>query len=300
MRVLGMLVLAAMLLGALPSCRREAGAPATTGAGGASDPAQAVLLLTGHLRDDDLAAFVRDAVPAALHRQLEAAWRQGRTRWPLDELPLDERLPAVLDALAEPGSEQRLQLVFDHQFAGETRAIRTAATTLATFGAQYVQRQPGLGREEREHDLQIVQALGQWAAGAPLGDPARARPAIARLAAAARATGLRSEADFARLGMQASLGRLSGFVKVAKQVLAGYGLDLDRGLGAMTATTVSRRGDRAQVRMRYRLGDRPVEALVQAERVGERWYLSDTLRRARQAAADPMPQAPAAAAPAGR
>src|SRR4051812_27108565 len=37
-------------------------------------PAQAVQLLTRHLRDNDLAAFARDAVPPALHARLEDAW----------------------------------------------------------------------------------------------------------------------------------------------------------------------------------------------------------------------------------
>ena len=47
------------------------------------------------------------------------------------------------------------------------------------------------------------------------------KAAIARLATAARASGLRSEADFARLGMDESLRRLSAYERVLKDVLAG-------------------------------------------------------------------------------
>lgn len=273
----------------LAACQREPASPvpAASPASGAREPAEAVLLLTRHLRDNDLAAFARDAVPPALHRQLDAAWRQGRSRWPLDELPFDERLPKLLGALAEPGSEQKLQRVFDRQFSGETTALKAAATTLGLFGAQYVRHEGDFSAAERRHYLQFVQALSRWGAAAPLSDAGRARIAIPQLATAARATGLESEADFARLGIDAGLQRLSGFLRVLKQVLAGYGLDLDESLGGLRAQPVSQQGDRAQVRMQYRLGGSEIEAVVEVERIGRRWYLSDYLRHAQAAVAAP-------------
>ncbi len=291
------LLLFAVLLAV--ACRRETASvvPAPTGA---REPAQAVLLLTRHLHRNDLPAFARDAVPPDLHAQLETAWREGRTRWPLDELPFDERLPQLLGALAAPGSEQRLQRIFDRQFAGETAALKAAATALGLFGAQYLRHEGDFSAAERAHYTRFVQALSRWGASAPLGDPKRAKAAIPRLAAAARATGLASGADFARIGMDGSLRRLSGFLRTLKAVLAGYGLALDQSLGGLRAETVSRQGDRARVRMRYTLGGSPVEAEVEVERIGDRWYLSDYLRHAREAVgtgATMPPAEPDASAP---
>lgn len=286
------LLLLLLALACIAGCRRDADRVAA--GAGAREPAQAVLLLTRHLRDNDLAAFARDAVPPTVHQQLETAWRQGRTRWPLDELPFDERLPRLLGALAAPGAEARLQQVFDHQFSGETSTLRAAATALGLFGTQYVQRGSAFSPEERAHYVQFVQALSQWAADAPLGDPGRAQVAIGHLAAAARLTGLGAEADFARLGMQASLGRLSAFLGSVKAVAAGYGLDLDASLRGLKADTLSRQGDRARVRMQYTLAGKQIRAEVAVEQIAGRWYLSDYLRHARAAVALP---APAAAAP---
>src|SRR5690606_6655296 len=65
MRATWMLLLAVVLLGA---CRREVPPPAQE-IPGAREPAQAVLLLTAHLRSNDLPAFARDAVPPDLYRQ---------------------------------------------------------------------------------------------------------------------------------------------------------------------------------------------------------------------------------------
>ncbi len=284
MRTWGTLLLAMALLA---GCRPENGGPVIGRAPGAREPAQAVLLPTRHLRNNDLAAFARDAVPPALHARLDAAWRRGDTRWPLDELPFDERLPRLLGALAAPGSEDRLLQTFDHQFSGETTALKAAAQGLGLFGVQYLRHEGDFSAAERLHYTQFVQALSRWGARAPLGDPARAKTAVPQLVAAARATGLRSEADFAAAGMSASLARLSGFLRVLKQVLGGYGLDLDATLSGLRVDVVEREGARAKVRMRYALGGEPVEAVMDVERVGGRWYLSDYLRHAKAAAGTP-------------
>ena len=71
-------------------------------------PADAVLIPTRLLRQDRLDGFVRVAVPPDLHRQLQAAWQQGRTCWPLEELPFGQRIPGLLQTLSAAGAEQRL------------------------------------------------------------------------------------------------------------------------------------------------------------------------------------------------
>src|SRR5690606_1561627 len=149
------------------------------------------------------------------------------------------------------------------------------------FGTQYLRHEGDFSADERAHYTQFVQALSQWAASAPLGDPVRAKAAIPRLAGAARATGLDDEADFARLGMADSLRRLSGFLRTLTSVLPGYGFHLVSSLDGLSTETVSRQELRARVRMRYTLGGSPVEAELDVECAGNRWYLSDYQRHAR-------------------
>lgn len=278
---------AGLLLLAVPACRRDDAPTGMRAPHGAAEPAQAVLLLTRHLHRNDLEAFARDAVPPALHARLELAWKQGRTRWPLDELPFDERLPRLLGALAAPGSERRLQQVFDRQFSGAHAELKAAASALGLFGVQYVRHEGDFSTAERAHYSQFIRALSRWGASAPLGDPQRARVAIRRLAAAARATGLATEADFAAAGMARGLRRLGPFLVTLKQVLRGYGLDLDASLGGLQARLERRNGDTATVRMRYTLGGSPIDAVVAVERIDGRWYLSDYLRHAEAAVATP-------------
>ena len=283
--VLALLGLSLLLGGCKPSS-----APIPTGStGAATRPAQAVRQLTAHLHDNDLVAFARDAVPPALHVQLQDAWREGRTRWPLDELPFDERVPALLKSLAAPGSEARLQRVFDRQFSGARAELKAAAAALGLFGAQYLDREGNYSADERAHYAQLVAAMSRWGMVAPLGDPQRARQAIAQLAIAARRTGLATPADFAAAGMDASLQRLAPFAATLKQVLAQYGLLLDASLAGMQVTLLQQTGDSARVRMRYPLGGSDIDTVVSLQRVDGRWYLADYLRHARAAVAAPGP-----------
>ena len=254
-------------------------------------------LLTRHLRDNDLAAFARDAVPPALHAQLQVAWQQGRTRWPLDELPFDDRLPGLLSTLAAPGAEARLQHGFDQQFAGAGTQIKGAAASLGLFGAQYIQRQGDYSDDERQHYAQLIQAASRWGTRAPLADRERVRRAILELTAAARRSGLASPADFSRLGMDDSLRRMGAFAAAFKQALVPYGLELDANLDAMRVTLQQQTGDTARVRMQYPFAGQDIDTIVAVERIDGRWYLSDYLRHARRAVEVPPPGVAAPASP---
>ena len=270
----------------------------------ASEPADAVALLTRHLRDNDLQAFARDAVPPALRPQLAAAWQAGRTRWPLEELPFDHKIPGMLAVLAADKADVRLRRSFDSQFANAHGEIRAAAKSLGLFGVKFLQTDIALSAEERAHYAQLVAVMSDWGTRAKLGDPKRARGTIARLTLAARQSGLREEADFQRYGMDDSLRRLTPVVAALKESLRAYDLDLDRSLGAMTLSLVSQEGDQARVRMRYPLDGKTIDTVVTVERIDGRWYLSDFLRHARAAAAVPpgpavpTPPMPATPAPA--
>jgi len=291
----------AVLLAACRPVPPEATAPA---ASDLSRPTLAVQALSAHMRSGDFAAFARDAVPAPLHARLQVAWRAGDTRWPLDELPFSEHLPEVLGALAAPDAETRLAAGFDRNFAGSGREIRAAAATMGLFGVQYLSHQGDFSEHEREHYSQLLSAVAQWAAQAPLADREHAAAAIARLAAAARAAGPATAEGIAAAGMDESLRRMGAFSTEAKAVLAGYGLDLDAAFDSVEASLQVQRGDQATVRLRYTLAGMPIDTVVPVERIDGRWYLSDFLRHARDAAGrrgpEPPPaQDPGSAAPAG-
>ena len=270
-------VLALGLLLATGSCRRDSAPPVLRG--GASKPAQAVRLLTAHLHDNDLVAFARDAVPPRLHAQLEVAWREGRTRWPLDELPFDERLPALLRALAAPGSEAKLQQVFDRQFSGADAELKTAAASLGLFGAQYIRSEGEFSDAERAHYAQFIQAISSWGMAAPLGDPHPRARRFRNWPAPAQHRPV-SEADFAKPACNAAWTNCRPPCH-DQQVLSIYGLRLDDSLGAMQPDCSSRPAI-ARACACVTAGWATDRRRGRSERHGGRWYLSDYLRHAKR------------------
>lgn len=254
-------------------------------------PADAVTVLVADLRSDDLAAYARHAVPPDLHARLDAAWREGRTRWPLTELPLDAQMPAMLAALSAPDAEKTLMASYNRQFAGARRELAASASALGLFAAQYIANEPEYSESERDHLVQLVQAVSGWGQQAPLHDAKRARPALRQLIAGARLSGLDSPEAFAAAGMDDGLARFARFSARLKRVMAEYGLDLDAALDSVQATLVDQTGDTARVRVRYRLAGRDIDAILPVERHGDAWYLSDLLRHARLEAG--LPATPA-------
>ncbi|WP_157754253.1 hypothetical protein [Lysobacter capsici] len=260
----------------------------------ASLPTQAVTQLVADLRRNDLAGYARHALPPELHARLETAWREGRTTWPLTELPLHDRFPTFIAALAAQNAERDLVASFRRQFAGADGELHSAARTLGVFAIQYVRSEAVYSDTERDHHAQLIGAISQWAQTTSLGDSAKGRAAIPQLVSAARATGLAAPDAFAHNGMDRSLRRLGPFVERLKQVLGGYGLDLDAALDSVDATLAEQTGDTARVRIRYQLAGEPVDAYVLVERRQDRWYLSDVLRHA-QAEVEAPPRAASAA-----
>ena len=264
---------------ALAGCEREPVASPVA----ASGPESAVLQLARRLHRNELDGFARDAVPAAEYARLETAWREGRSRWPLTELPLDDQLEPMLSALAAPDSERQLRQAFRRNFADQDKDLKEAARSLGLFGVQYVKREGVFTDEERAHYAQMIAALSEWAQKAPLSDSKRGMAAIPPLVAAARKTGLSDEESFRAAGMSGSLQRLSPFFAQAKSLLAGYGLPLDRSFSELRTELVDQQGDQARVRVHYPLGDRQIDTVVSLERRAGHWYLTDYLRHAEQA-----------------
>ena len=285
--------LCALLL--VAGCQRT---PAPAPAVAASEPAAAIQRLARHLHDNDLVGFARDAVPPAEYASLEIAWREGRSRWPLTELPLDEQLEPLLATLSAPGAERSLQQGFKRNFANQNKDLRDAARSLGSFGVQYVKREGVYTTEERAHYAQVITALSEWGAQAPLGDPKHGATAISKLTAAARRTGLSSEQGLREAGMTESLRRLGPFFAQAKATLASYGLPLDRSFSELRTELVEQKDDQARVRLHYPLGKREIDTVVSLQRRDGHWYLVEHLHHAEQALAVPAGESPEAADPA--
>ncbi|MBV2208625.1 MAG: hypothetical protein KUL77_03555 [Thermomonas sp.] len=255
----------------------------------AERPVDAVYFLRDRLLARDGAGFAKIAVPPELYAPLETAWSAGRSRWPLDELPLDARIPRMLAALQAPNADKALMKTFKRQFAGADADIDQAVRTLVVFGSGYIEKDPSYNDEERKHTAQALHAIGRWAVAAPLADPKRAQPFFSALSAAAVRTGIDGRGKwqpFISLGMTQSLNRLSPFfATLIAQLREQYGLDIDASLRSVHVTLLQQLDDRATLRLQYTLAGQEIDALLPAVRLHNRWYLEEYVQRAELSAA---------------
>ncbi|WP_158601804.1 hypothetical protein [Solilutibacter pythonis] len=294
-----LMILAGILAACSPSPTPAAGDLRAPVQAGAATPDAAVGELIEHLRYNDLAAIPRIGLPPALHDEVAAAWRRGESRWPLTELPLDDNLPKLLAALTRPQAERQLHAVFRGQISGQTPALQEAARGLGVFGKEYLGREGRYNTRQRQHYTQLIDALASWASQAPLGEPERGRQGVALLVKGAERSGITGDADFSRLGMEASLKALVPLYIASKQFLGLYGLGVDATLAGVEVETVETEGDRAEVRVRYELAGREVRTVMDAVRIDGRWYLTDYVEAARASLA-PAAALSEAVTPTGR
>ncbi len=293
-----------LCLAVLPACQPDPAPSATSPAAmavqakprPATRPVDAVNVLAARLLARDGAGFAKLAVPPDLHARLETGWKQGQSRWPLDELPLDGRLPGMLASLQEKNALAKFKAIFRTQFAGADRDIDMAIRTLAQFGGQYVQKETAYTSDERDHVVQAIGALSNWALAAPLADSARADLFFTALTAAAQRSGIdgkSGDAAFAELGMPSSLARMSPFIAtLLAQLRTEYGLDLDASLRGLSVQLLEQTGDSARLRLRYQVAKREIDAIVPAVRIDGHWYLADFVARAKASLAT-VAEAPA-------
>lgn len=252
---------------------------------GAATPELAVQNMMQALQSNDLARIPCLATTPLMATRLELAWREGRSRWPLTELPLSNKLVPVLGALTEANADKTLKARFDKSLAGQTPALHDTARGLGLFAVRYLQREGEYTTEERAHYAALIVALGAWAEKAPLGDKTIGHNSIDLLVAAARESGLRDENGIREAGMRGTLRALSPLFAASKDALRNYGLSLDDIIGSVTVSRSDDESDaeRARVHVTYRVAGQSVSTDVNAERRDGLWYTSGLLAAAEKA-----------------
>ncbi len=266
----------------------------------ARTPEAAVTLVVDALRSNALDTIPCRALPPALQERMELAWREDRSRWPITELPLSSKLPAILAALNAPTAQAKLRIAFDRQFGGQTPELQSAARGLGLFAVRYIQKESSYQPDQRAHYANLIVALSDWSSHAPLGDRNLGHQAITLLVDGAKASAIHDEAGLRAAGMRGSLRGLALLYRNAKQALVPYGLSLDEVLSSVQVSPKDRDGDRARVHVRYMVHGEPVESDMAVERRDGHWYLSSLLADAGRALESPLPEAKAAEPPPGK
>lgn len=287
------LLLIALALLALAGCRREVMAP--------GDPVAAVKGLAAAVKDNDLVRYSRLSMPPALHKRMEARWKENLA---LASPPTPAQRREYADwmgRLTAANAEVQLYRSFDRKLKKIETELNSQWPLMQATGGIFlngvITANAKLSSTEKAHAKAMGSALIDWLKPELVTDRNRARRAIGVLTATAREINLPTLADSRRLEMIPTLEKAGLGLKGLKQVARIYGLDADDSLARMQARVASVDGPVATMEVSYPLLGKTVSFELQLLRRDGRWYSADAVRDAEAALTRPAGSDAAATAP---
>jgi hypothetical protein len=243
-------LLAALLLGACHG-QDDAAQP------GGSSPVAAVQTSLDLTRVGDFNALWKHLLPPADYAHLRADWNLHQRNLAPITAAERERFDRLMQQLTAPDAARQLYAQWQPKLAAMERQYGDQLPILIGVGEalakRAVSRNGYLPATRKDQLNQALDALLPWAQHAPWFDRAKARQALQVATATARQLQLRSLDEARALDFDAVMGKYAVGYRSLKQVLAIYGLSLDEALASVTLSELSRDGDRAVVRIDYRL-----------------------------------------------
>ena len=266
---------------AVGACRRDEPVPEPEAPG---DPVAAVEGLADALRDGDLVRWSRLSLPPDLHARTEQAWVR---RHQLAEPPSPEdaaEYAAVMARLTAPDAEAALMRDLEpklRQFEGEIAGQwPLMQATMTIFLNAAIQANADLSEGQKSHGTEVAGNLMQWLQPALFTDRERARKAVAVVVRTARKLDVPTLEQARALPMRPALEKGGVALAGLKELMAIYGLDVDRSLDGVKAKVLSTRGDTAKVEVTYPLLDQTHRFELEMVRREGGWYSAQAVREA--------------------
>ena len=263
-------LLAASALAIVPFV--PAGLASGADAGGAStrlSPAESLLGTVNALRKNDVGSLLRASLTDEQYDELRKAWDVQR-RERIDPAE-DAQFREGMAKLTEPGAENRLMAELEPQLEAARPQVEMLVGMFTGMASSAIQQEDNLDAADKRRAVKLLDSIGRTLAENDLTDPASARKTIGIVCNTARKLRLRSLGDVQRLSFDQLLGKGNYAVAGAKDILKVYGMNVDSWLDSVKAETVREQGDKATVKVSYRILDIRESYEVDMVLVDDRW-----------------------------
>jgi len=264
----------------------------------AATPDATVAAAVKALRDNNIAALLANSLPAGEYAKLKTDWNKDITA----EAVTEEDRKQFADTMAKltgPGAEDKLfaeikpQLdEFDKQSAAQMPMMIAMGQG---FAQSAIQQNKDLTDTQKQQVSQLLDATAKWAQTTKFTDQALVKSAIAAICKTARDVNLKSIDEARALSYEQAMQKAGVVFGGVKQVLAVYGLNMDKALDSVKVETVSANGDAAKVKISYVAFDTPFSTESDLVRVDGKWYGKDAIEKWKKHTQEIAGAAPAAA-----
>lgn len=253
----------------------KAVAPAAPVAAFAATPDAAVLVSVHALRANDINGFLSAALPVAEVAKIKTDWTKHLTKDPITDEDR-KKFAEQMTRLTAPGAEDKLYAAIEPQLKKFDQDGAARMPMMIAMGQGFVQssiqQNKDLSDEQKKQAAALIDAAAKWAQSVKFTDPALIKGAIAAICKTARDLNLKSLDDVRALSYDQGMLKAGIGLGGLKQVLAVYGLNVDKALDSIKVEPVSSSGDTAKVKVTYTAFDQPFTAESDLVRVDGKWY----------------------------
>ena len=284
MQKLTRIALLAALAAAGFGCNQQPAATAPTAsapavAAPAATPDVAVAMAVKALRDNNLAGLFAASLPPGEYAKLKADWNKDINSEPVSEEDR-KQFTETMTKLTAPGAEDKMFAEIKPQLDEMDKQAAQIPMMVAMgqgFAQSAIQQNKDLTDAQKTQVSQLLDATAKWAQTTKFTDPMLVKSAIAVVCKTARDLNLKSVDEARALTYDQGMQKAGIVLGGVKQVLAVYGLNMDKALDSVKVQTVSANADTAKVKISYTAFDTPFSTESDLVRVDGKWYGKDAI-----------------------
>jgi len=280
-----------------PASTPAASAPAAVVVAAAT-PEASVAAAVKALRDNNVAALFAASLPPGEYAKFKADWNKDMNSEPVTEEDR-KQFTETMTKLTAPGAEDKMFAEIKPQldeFDKQQAQLPMMIAMGQGFAQSAIQQNKDLTDAQKQQVSQLLDATAKWAQATKFTDPALVKSAIAVICKTARDLNLKSVDEARALSYEQGMQKAGIVLGGVKQVLAVYGLNMDKALDSVKVQTVAATGDAAKVKISYTAFDTPFSTDSDLVRVDGKWYGKDAIEKWKKHSQEIAGAAPAAAA----
>jgi len=280
-----------------PASTPAASAPAAVVVAAAT-PEASVAAAVKALRDNNVAALFAASLPPGEYAKFKADWNKDMNSEPVTEEDR-KQFTETMTKLTAPGAEDKMFAEIKPQldeFDKQQAQLPMMIAMGQGFAQSAIQQNKDLTDAQKQQVSQLLDATAKWAQATKFTDPALVKSAIAVICKTARDLNLKSVDEARALSYEQGMQKAGIVLGGVKQVLAVYGLNMDKALDSVKVQTVAANGDAAKVKISYTAFDTPFSTESDLVRVDGKWYGKDAIEKWKKHSQEIAGPAPAAAA----
>ncbi len=264
------LALVALLLAACgdKSGENQNGSAKKLAAMDTSTPQGAFMANLNAMKNNDLKALLQANMTPEEYEQAKAEWAKKKTTFSEAD---KAQFAATMQMLTSPDAEERIMAMVEPQLQ-QVQAMLPMMLMMANEDMinQKISQAP-IPDDQKESAKAVALAVVDWAKNADLGNPEKARQAVAVIVGTARDLGIKSLDDVEKLSFDDALATGGKVLGGSKQALKVYGIDMDGMMDSVKIKDVKQNGDMADMVVAFKFLGKPLEQKMKMVKKNGRW-----------------------------